>query len=72
MDERRMEFLLRHSTGARKEELLAEREEIRRRIERIPDNIGEKMASAVQEFIAQYLGGSMKSVADILASIKMF
>ncbi|MCI8276046.1 MAG: hypothetical protein HFI66_10680 [Lachnospiraceae bacterium] len=72
LDERRMEFLLRHSTGARKEELLAEREEIRRRIERIPDNIGEKMASAVQEFIAQYLSGSMKSVADILASIKMF
>lgn len=72
LDERRMETYLKYFTGTKKEEMLAEREEIRHRIEGIPDNIGEKMASAVQEFIAQYLGGSMKSVADILASIRMF
>lgn len=72
LDERRIETYLRFFSDARKEELLAEREEIRHRIEKIPDNISEKMASAVQEFIAQYLGGSMKSVSDILASIRMF
>ncbi len=61
---------------SKEEELAKEKvkreQENRIKDETVPENIAEKMASAVQEFIAQYMGGSIKSVADILASIKMF
>ncbi len=67
---------IRHATGAEREALLREKEEYEYRMQNkalenmLPENTKEKLTSAVQEFISQYLSGNGRNVSQILANIK--
>ncbi len=67
---------IRHTTGAEREALLREKAEYEYRMQNkalenaLPENTKEKLTSAVQEFISQYLSGNGRNVSQILANIK--
>lgn len=67
---------LEHATGAERERLLREKEERdnfyeKRAMEnKLPEDTKEKLVSAAQEFVAQYLKGNGGSVSQILQNIQ--
>lgn len=67
---------LEHATGAERERLLREKKERdnfyeKRALEnKLPEDTKEKLISAAQEFVAQYLKGNGGNVAQILQNIQ--